>query len=269
MSIDTNGRLHVTGTGRFELQARSEPASALTARDRSEPDDEGEHRSNGIAVRPSHLALEVAGARRALLVRELRNLSEDLTRVTARVKVVSGELDQLDAATAWDLAPEPDDDDGPDFPDTQATAYRGPTHVDDVVHVPGHGRFERRRATVYANAPYAIRVQVERELTGDEARHLAQLVGYDYSKTGGERMGDPTQDAPNSIVLAADTTKGRAYQRLESFEENLASTVRDGSPARKTSRTGPVGSRLVEGLGDVGAVHIYYDSISPFGAPMG
>jgi hypothetical protein len=269
MSIDTNGRLHGTGTGRFELQARSEPASALTARDRPEPDDEGEHRSNGIAVRPSHLALEVAGARRALLVRELRNLSEDLTRVTARVKAVSGELDQLDAATAWDLAPEPDDDDGPDFPDTQATAYRGPTHVDDVVHVPGHGRFERRRATVYANAPYAIRVQVERELTGDEARHLAQLVGYDYSKTGGERMGDPTQDAPNSIVLAADTTKGRAYQRLESFEENLASTVRDGSPARKTSRTGPVGSRLVEGLGDVGAVHIYYDSISPFGAPMG
>lgn len=142
------------------------------------------------------------------------------------------------------------------------TPYRGPEHVDDVVEVEGYGTFHRRRPGVYPDQPYQVRIQLSRELEPGEEHRLAQLVGYAYSRTGGERLGEPVKDAPNSVVMYMDTTKGRAYRHLEDrFEAGLTEMVEDGSPVRRTNRTGPVGSRAVEGLGQVGQVHVYYDSV--------
>lgn len=98
---------------------------------------------------------------------------------------------------------------------------------------------------VWSNAPYAVRVQVGRNLTADEAEQLAGLVGYAYAKTGGERGNGFTQDSPNSIIYYCDTTKGRAYKRLEEFFEDVKVMAVEGSPQRKTKNN----TRLVEGLG--------------------
>lgn len=197
-------------------------------------------------------------AQRGHMVLRLENLREDAERVAAEAESLQRSLNDLDDRIA-DLPGFDDDEQAVGAP----SKYRGPDHVDDTVEVAGYGTFTRRREGVFANQPYAMRVQVDRELSNDEARHLAQLVGYDYSKTGGERLGDPHQDAPNSIVVYADTTKGRAYRHLDDFELDLESTITDGSPLRKTDRSGAgtKGTRLVEGLSGVSGVHIYYDSV--------
>ena len=110
--------------------------------------------------------------------------------------------------------------------------------------------------TVWADAPYSVRVQVGRDLTAAEAEQLAGLVGYAYAKTGGERGNGFTQDSPNSIIYYCDTTKGRAYKRLEEFFEDVKVMAVEGSPQRKTKnntscrRAGrPRGHHLLRGLG--------------------
>lgn len=112
--------------------------------------------------------------------------------------------------------------------------------------------------TTYANAPYSVRIQVGRDLTADEARQLAALAGYAYAKTGGERGNGFSQDTPRSIVFYCDTTKGRAYKHLDEFFEDLRGYIKDGSPQRKTKG----GTRLIQGLGDVGRVEFYADSVA-------
>lgn len=152
-----------------------------------------------------------------------------------------------------------DEDEGP-----RPTPYQGPEHVDDVVQVEGYGTFHRRRPGVYPDQPYQVRIQLSRELEPGEEHQLAQLIGYAYSRTGGERLGEPFKDAPNSIVLYMDSTKGRAYRHLEDrFEDGLAAMLGAGSPVRRTDRAGAgtAGTRAVEGLGDVGQVHVFYDSV--------
>lgn len=111
--------------------------------------------------------------------------------------------------------------------------------------------------TVWADAPYSVRVQVGRELTPAEAEQLAGLVGYAYAKTGGERGNGFTQDSPNSIIYYCDTTKGRAYKRLEEFFEDVKVMAVEGSPPRKTKNN----TRLVEGLGDLGGITFFADSV--------
>lgn len=111
--------------------------------------------------------------------------------------------------------------------------------------------------TVWADAPYAVRVQVGRDLTAAEAEQLAGLVGYAYAKTGGERGNGFTQDSPNSIIYYCDTTKGRAYNKLETFFEDVKVMAVEGSPPRKTKNN----TRLVEGLGDVGELTFWADSV--------
>lgn len=111
--------------------------------------------------------------------------------------------------------------------------------------------------TVWADAPYSVRVQVGRDLTAAEAEQLAGLVGYAYAKTGGERGNGFTQDSPNSIIYYCDTTKGRAYKRLEEFFEDVKVMAVEGSPQRKTKNN----TRLVEGLGDLGDITFFADSV--------
>lgn len=111
--------------------------------------------------------------------------------------------------------------------------------------------------TAWADAPYSVRIQVGRELSPEEANQLAALVGYAYAKTGGERGNGFEQDSPNSIIYFCDTTKGRAYNRLETFFEDVKVMAVEGSPPRKTKGN----TRLVEGLGDVGEIVFFADSV--------
>lgn len=122
--------------------------------------------------------------------------------------------------------------------------------VDDVA-------FHRLKDGVWADTPYAIRVQVGKALTPEEANTLAALLGYSYAKTGGERGNSYTQDSPCSIVFWCDTTKGRAYRRLDAFFEDARHMIVHGSPPRKTKG----GTRLVQGLGDVGDITFYADNV--------
>lgn len=144
------------------------------------------------------------------------------------------------------------------------SAYRGPGYVADRVWVTVGGekvQMHRLRPEVWPDTPSLLRVQVDRELDAAGARHLASLVGYAYSATGGERVAGFFQDTPCSVTVHADTTKNGAHMRLERFTGQVGQTVTEGSPVRATDRSGPGtrGTRLVEGLG-AGRVEVYVDS---------
>lgn len=109
----------------------------------------------------------------------------------------------------------------------------------------------------FADAPYSIRVEVGRPLSAEEAERLAGLVGYAYAKTGGERGNGFHQDSPNSIIYYCDTTKGRAFKRLDQFFEDVKTFVVEGSPQRKTKNM----TRLLDGLGDVGGIRFFADNV--------
>lgn len=201
------------------------------------------------------------------MVLRLESLREEAERIDLEQQNATRSLSELQAriadVTAACEAPATDQEeaeaDGP-----RPTPYRGPEHVDDVVEVEGYGTFHRRRPGVFPDQPYQVRIQLSRELEPGEEHHLAQLVGYAYSRTGGERLGEPFRDAPNSVVMYMDTTKGRAYRHLEDrFEDGLDAMLEAGSPVRRTDRAGAgtAGTRAVEGLGYVGPVHIFYDSV--------
>lgn len=111
--------------------------------------------------------------------------------------------------------------------------------------------------TVWADAPYSVRIQVGKELTPEQAEQLAGLVGYAYAKTGGERGNGFVQDSPNSIIYFCDTTKGRAYNKLDTFFEDVKVMAVEGSPQRKTKNN----TRLIEGLGDIGDITFFADSV--------
>lgn len=115
----------------------------------------------------------------------------------------------------------------------------------------------RIHGDTYPDAPYSVRVAVQRPLTPEQAEQLAALVGYAYAKTGGERGNGYVQDSPNSIVYFCDTTKGRAYRRLDQFFDDVRAYVPEGSPQRKTKDN----TRLVEGLGDLGEITFYADNV--------
>lgn len=141
-----------------------------------------------------------------------------------------------------------------------------PTRIDDVVWVPGYGRFDRLLNGENFDGDLGhLRVQVDRDLEPEEARHLAALVSYRWRATGGEPIGDGVhQDAPNSIIVYADGTKAGSWSRVAEFFDQVGDVVRDGSPVRSTDRSGPGtrGTRLVEPLDGVGAVTLYQQARS-------
>src|SRR5665647_1089768 len=213
--------------GKFAATTHAEPEVRLSPLD-------------GLSASTRDAIAQDLNAQRGHLVLHLETLREDAERIETEKENglrALGDLDQriADLAVA-DIAAEPVEG-GP-------TPYRGPEHVDDDVEVAGYGTFHRLREGVYPDQPYSMRIQVGTELTDAQVHHLAQLVGYDWSKTGGERLDRP-------------------YQHLDRLEETLADTVEHGSPIRTTDRSGPgtKGTSLVEGLGDLGGVHIYYDSV--------
>jgi hypothetical protein len=139
--------------------------------------------------------------------------------------------------------------------------------VFDKVMAPDGTVFHRRREGVYPDWPDRIRVQASRPLREDEKLQMAGLLGYAYrAQVRGEGLSMPESDSPYSFIVGTDTTKTRSDDlgmALERFEEDLPTLFMEGSPARKTNRTGPIGSRLVEGLGDPDLTfELYYDDVS-------
>lgn len=102
---------------------------------------------------------------------------------------------------------------------------------------------------------YRIRVTANRLLTDEEARHLFGLIGYAFREhLRGESLGEPLREGPNRWSAFYDITKSASDDWAQRLPYALAAArtyAIEGTPARKTARQGPVGSRLVEGLGPI------------------
>jgi hypothetical protein len=138
--------------------------------------------------------------------------------------------------------------------------------VFDKVLSPDGTVFHRLRPGVFANEPYAFRVQASRPMREDEKLQLAGLMGYAYAtEVRGEGLGMPESDSPYSFVVSVDTTKSRSDDlghAMQRFEESLPGIILEGSAPRKTDRKGPIGSRLVEGFNEPDlAIELYYDDV--------
>lgn len=137
----------------------------------------------------------------------------------------------------------------------------------DEVEVEGR-TFHRRRHGVYPNWPDGIRVEADRELTNDELRRMAGLVAYAHrtSLRGTEQMSGPFRDGPRSFVMFQDCTKTFSDDigaALDRFEESLPGYMTEGSPERKTNRSGPgtMGTRLIDPVENPPTISIWYDDV--------
>lgn len=138
--------------------------------------------------------------------------------------------------------------------------------VFDKVTAPDGTVFHRRRDGVYPNEPYALRVQANRPLREEEKNQLAGLLGYAYkTEVRGDGFSMPQSDSPYSFIVHVDTTKSRSDDlghAMQRFENAIPDMILEGSPARKTNRTGPIGSRQVEGFNEPDlSIELYYDDV--------
>lgn len=159
------------------------------------------------------------------------------------------------------------DDEGRTVHFAESAAVQGGEIVDSVRTTEGTV-YRRRRDGVYPDWPYAMRFQANRPLSDDEVQHFAGLVGYTYRSTvAGEPLDTPERDSPYSFTVYADTTKTRrddVGMALEEFEQQLPDLIQNGSPVRKTDRSGEgtKGTRLVDGFNDPDLkFETYYDSV--------
>lgn len=121
----------------------------------------------------------------------------------------------------------------------------------------------------FMNYPDEMRVQASRPLSDAEVQKVAQLTGYQHRSTlNGEGLGDPDRCGNASVLIGTDNTKSSGRKSMfGEFEDGLEATLQEGSPVRKTNRSGPgtQGTRLVEGLGsDVNFTLYYLDNSVDF-----
>jgi hypothetical protein len=121
---------------------------------------------------------------------------------------------------------------------------------------------------VFAGTPYAVRVQVGKRLTNAEVEQLGQIIGYAWAQhIRGERLGAVQRHGHSAVVFHnADSTKSVRDDLGEAWDDfvcDLPLMVKNGTPVRMTNRKGPgtKGTRLVNGLGDVGQVTIWVDDV--------
>lgn len=144
--------------------------------------------------------------------------------------------------------------------------------VDDINVIDEQGYsavYHRRRDGVFPGTPYSMRFQANRPISDEEMNHLSQLIGYQYRATvRGESMGTPERDTPYSFTVYADTTKSSSDDlghAMEKFETGLNDIIQNGSPVRTTDRSGPAGTRLVDGFNDSNlGLETYYDDVHVF-----
>lgn len=248
--------------------------SALRDRLRAALEDEVASTSTSEAALRRDDLIRVAGAITGRGTVEARRMVGHLTDDDVAL-TLTRLGDEWDAATGAPTMTDPTDPWGSVTPTTAparpaaAGSVTDPATLDDIrngdAFVLDDGTvFQRRREGVYADTPYAIAVRLNRPVTDAEMLHAGQLVGYAYAQTGGERAyGDPERVDGRTFVMPYDTTKGRAYRNLDKFEESLAEFMEDGSPVRKSDRSGPGtrGTRLVDGFGDDLGPEIFYDSV--------
>jgi hypothetical protein len=105
---------------------------------------------------------------------------------------------------------------------------------------------------------YEVRVAADRALGDEDAKRLFALIGYAFrSNLRGEDLGGPDRVSDRCWTGYYDITKSRSDDWGFHIGDALADARRfavGGTPPRKTARTGPVGSRLIEGLGEIGLV---------------
>ena len=87
--------------------------------------------------------------------------------------------------------------------------------------------------------------------TAQDPGQVRDLIGYwavAEARVGGEWAPDPWPAGyPHLFCFAIDLTKTRRDDVGPALDA-LATYVRDGSPVRKTNKSGPVGTRAVAGL---------------------
>jgi hypothetical protein len=118
------------------------------------------------------------------------------------------------------------------------------------------GTMVRWRSERDAGEFYHVRVTTDRPLDDATARQLFGLIGYAFrANLRGESLGALHREGPACWVVAYDITKSRSDDWLAHLDEALADARRfavEGTPVRTSGRAGPVGSRLLEGLGPLG-----------------
>lgn len=99
-----------------------------------------------------------------------------------------------------------------------------------------------------------LTVVIDRTLTTDEVERVSGCLGYALAKMNGESL----YFAPEITIKAGQTTithfwdSTKAHRSSWSIEEALEEAARfiiEGTPVRRTNRSGPIGTRLVEGIG--------------------
>lgn len=120
----------------------------------------------------------------------------------------------------------------------------------------------------FMNYPDEMRIQASRPLSDAEVQKVAQLTGYQHRSTlNGEGLSDPDRCGNASVLVGTDNTKSAGRKSMfNEFEEGLEATLQEGSPVRKTDRSGPgtKGTRLIEGFGSDVNFTLYYldDSVN-------
>ncbi len=147
-----------------------------------------------------------------------------------------------------------------------STIEATPTRADDVQRDPaktmlvaaGQEEFDFegehfRMASHLSEVPdgcYSVAIRMDKPVTDEQIQQAAQLAGYAWRSTvNGESMGDPERIDMFTFRMFADSTKGHGW--IGNFWQELPGTIENGSPVRKTNRSGEntKGTRLVEGLG--------------------
>lgn len=139
--------------------------------------------------------------------------------------------------------------------------YRNPQYVSDVVAHNDILYYREGSKAVNggeykAYIPSSFRIQVDKELTPEEAENLSNTIKYAYTTTGGENSfyENTIQDSPNSVIVHLDTTKNNAYQRLDRFFNGIKEFTKEGTPTRKD------GSKAIQKtLGENNKIEIYSD----------
>ena len=102
---------------------------------------------------------------------------------------------------------------------------------------------------------YHLRVTSDRPLDDETAHQLFGLIAYAFrANLRGESLGTPHRDGPNRWIVSYDITKSRSDDWLAHLDEALAAARRfavEGTPVRTSGRAGPIGSRLIEGIGPI------------------
>lgn len=142
-------------------------------------------------------------------------------------------------------------------------------HVVDVLRSDGT-LFFRSTENVEPRRPTRIRLQANRVLTENDVKLLTSLVGYASSaNTGKKVILTAKPDTNYSFVLDFDIWKNMKAKRdisehIESFENDLKKFAAEGTPVRKTNRSGPntQNTRLIDGFNEPEMLlEIYYDDV--------